>query len=101
MNDIPIEVGRIVKSRCGRDKGKFFVVYKIVDEEYVYLIDGELRKIANPKLKKRKHLDLTKDVHEGLRDKIEQNMRIFDAEVRSCLKNMGYMPHLQRVLKEG
>ena len=100
MKEIPMELGRIVRTRAGRDKGRYFVVVGVLDEDYVHIVDGELRKLANPKRKKCKHLDPTKDVHEGLRDKITQGTRIFDAEVRSCLKNMGYMPDVRRS-KEG
>jgi ribosomal protein L14E/L6E/L27E len=101
VSENPIEPGRIVRTRAGRDKGRFFLVVDVLDDEYVHIVDGELRKLARPKRKKRKHLEPTKDVHEGLRCKIEQGSRIFDAEVRSCLKNMGYMPKAQRGPKEG
>jgi len=87
-----LELGSIVQTRAGRDKGRYFVVVNIIDDD---------RKLANPKRKKRKHLDITGEVHEGLRTKIMQGTRIFDSEVRSCLKNMGYMPHVQRGSKEG
>jgi len=96
-----IEPGRIVRTRAGRDKGRYFVVVNVLDDEYVHIVDGELRKLAKPKRKKCKHLDPTKDVHEGLRDKMTQGTKIFDSEVRSCLKNMGYMPEAQRGPKEG
>lgn len=101
MKDNPMELGRIVRTRAGRDKGRYFVVVDVIDDEYVCLVDGELRKLAKPKRKKLKHLEPTKDIHEGLRDKIAQGTRIFDAEVRNCLKNMGYMPDVQRGPKEG
>ena len=53
---IQLSIGQIVKSRAGRDKGGVFLVYEIVDNEYVLLVDGKLRKIDNPKKKKQKHL---------------------------------------------
>ena len=48
-------LGQIVFSKCGRDQGKPFVIVSIEDE-YVYLVDGNLRKVDNPKLKKHKHI---------------------------------------------
>jgi large subunit ribosomal protein L14e len=101
VQETPLELGSIVQTRAGRDKGRYFVVVNIIDDDYVHIVDGALRKLANPKRKKRKHLDITGEVHEGLRVKIMQGTRIFDSEVRSCLKNMGYMPHVQRGSKEG
>ena len=44
-----ISIGQIVHSRAGRDKDKFFIVVSLVDEEYVLVADGDLRKINNPK----------------------------------------------------
>ena len=51
-------LGQIVFSKCGRDQGKPFIIVSIEDE-YVYLVDGDLRKVDNPKLKKKKHVQLT------------------------------------------
>ena len=52
-----IEKGMLAKSKAGHDKGHVYVIYE-VDETYVYLVDGELRKIENPKKKKRKHVQI-------------------------------------------
>lgn len=54
-------IGRIVYSKSGRDKGHRFTVLK-EDGEYVYLADGDLRRIDKPKKKKLKHVQPTKTV---------------------------------------
>lgn len=51
-----LSVGQIVESRSGRDKGQCFIVYDILDDQYVLLVDGKLRKLSKPKKKKLKHL---------------------------------------------
>lgn len=48
--------GQFCTSKQGRDKGKFYIVYEIVDEDYVLLVNGEDRKIKNPKRKNQRHL---------------------------------------------
>ena len=48
----PVEIGRVVKSKSGRDKDRFLVVYSYDGGNYVYLVDGALRKVASPKKKK-------------------------------------------------
>lgn len=58
MNRIPIEPGRIVISRAGRDEGRRFVVIE-ADDTYAMIADGDLRKVDRPKKKKRKHLTAT------------------------------------------
>ncbi len=55
MNDL---IGRLVVSKAGRDKGKPFVILKVVNEKFVLLADGELRKVDNPKIKNIKHLQI-------------------------------------------
>ena len=41
--------GKVVYSKAGRDKGKCFVIIEVIDEQYVYISDGRLRKIEKPK----------------------------------------------------
>lgn len=53
-------LGRVVLSKAGRDKGKAFVIIRVVNERYVIVSDGDLRKIENPKMKNVKHLQYTK-----------------------------------------
>lgn len=59
MNKIPLEPGRIVRSKAGRDCGRLFVVLSEVDCDFVMMADGDLRKIDRPKKKRRKHLSAT------------------------------------------
>ncbi len=51
-------VGRLVVSKAGRDKGKPFVIIKVINDRFVLLADGELRKVDNPKIKNIKHLQM-------------------------------------------
>lgn len=52
----PLYEGEIVRSRAGRDCGRAFVVWKVLDEQYALLVDGTLRTLERPKKKKRRHL---------------------------------------------
>ncbi|MBQ3230563.1 MAG: RNA-binding protein [Clostridia bacterium] len=54
MNDL---LGQLVVSLAGRDKGCICAIIGNADEEgFVYIADGRLRKVENPKKKKLKHL---------------------------------------------
>lgn len=55
-----IEVGTIVISKKGRDKGRAFAVFDEVSDNYVLIADGNYHKIQKPKLKNIKHLQMTK-----------------------------------------
>ena len=82
----PLKVGSVVYSRAGRDEGRFYVVFEIVDDSFVTIVDGDVRKLAKPKKKKIKHLKNTGEVFEGIADKILLGARIYDAEIFSALR---------------
>ena len=79
-----IEKGMLAKSKAGHDKEKVYVIYD-VDDTYVYLVDGIIRKIENPKRKKRKHMQVICKQHDisGLDDvSIKRILKLFDKEMR-------------------
>jgi ribosomal protein L14E/L6E/L27E len=45
-------LGQLAKSIAGRDKGRYMVIIDIIDENYVYVVDGDLRRVEIPKRKK-------------------------------------------------
>ncbi len=58
-----ISRGSLVYSRAGRDKGTLFLVIA-TDGEFVYLTDGDTRRVEKPKKKKLKHINKTNTVLE-------------------------------------
>lgn len=94
MNSFPMEVGRVVLSRAGRDQGHVFVIVDVIDENYVAIANGCQRKVDNPKKKKIKHLVAKPELLEEIREKIFAKKRIFDSEVRNRLDAIGYQEAL-------
>ena len=94
MNSFPMEVGRVVLSRAGRDQGHVFVIMDVIDENYVAIANGCQRKVDNPKKKKIKHLVAKEEIIEEIREKIFAKKRIFDSEVRNKLDAIGYQEAL-------
>ena len=79
-----IEKGMLAKSKAGHDKGKTYIIYE-ADETYVYLVDGMIRKIDNPKRKKHKHVQLICETYDvsGIDDVgIKRILKLFDKEMR-------------------
>ncbi len=58
-NNTSLEIGTVVKSIKGRDINRFFVVVKCLNNDFVMVADGDLRKLEKPKLKNAKHLNKT------------------------------------------
>ncbi|QSX06012.1 KOW domain-containing RNA-binding protein [Sedimentibacter sp. zth1] len=80
-----IQKGQVVKSKAGRDKGRVFVIYDIIDDQHVLLCDGDLRKLNCPKRKKIKHLMVYNSVIENFAKMLKSNEKINDAFVRKQL----------------
>lgn len=79
-------IGRVVYSKSGRDSERAFVIFDVIDKDYVYIVDGDLRKVEKPKKKKMKHLNITNDISEDIKQLIMSGNNISNAKVRKCLE---------------
>jgi ribosomal protein L14E/L6E/L27E len=86
---LEISVGQIVKSKAGRDKDRPFVVIGIVDQQYVLVADGDLRKVDKPKKKKVRHLAKYNIVSEDIKQKINNNDKVSNLLLRRELEKLG------------
>ena len=50
-----LKPGMLARSKAGRDKDCIYVI-RSVNDEYVYLADGDARPVCRPKRKNRKHI---------------------------------------------
>ncbi len=85
MNEYDICVGSVVMSKQGRDKGLYFMVSK-VDNGFVFLVDGGMRKLASPKRKNIKHVSHSGVLLNVIAEKLNSNKKVFDSEVKSALR---------------
>ena len=99
--------GQMVFSKAGRDKGKAFIVVKNADEKYLYIADGDLRRMDNPKKKKIKHLEITEHKSDFIADKMKHSHKITNADMRKCISilidemDKDKESHLVEAKKEG
>lgn len=82
-----ISVGSIVRSIAGRDKGDDFIVLAF-DDDFVYLANGELRKVDSPKKKKLKHVQVSGKVSEFIANKLNNVGKVTNSEVRKALAEL-------------
>ena len=85
MNRLPIELGSIVISKAGRDQGRAFVVVGEVDDDFVMVANGGLRKMDRQKKKRRKHLKPTGRVVKTVAERLAAGQAIEDHELRDWL----------------
>lgn len=78
------EIGMLARSKAGHDKGKVYVIIH-TDAAYVYLADGHVRTMRNPKKKKEKHVQIICKKHnlDSIDDVgIKRILKVFDEETR-------------------
>ena len=80
-----LSAGDIVYSKAGRDKDKDFIVLEVLDDEYVLIADGDLRKVQKPKKKKIKHLKKTNIKAELIRRKLAENKEVTNTDLKRLL----------------
>lgn len=85
---ISLEPGQLVVSTAGRDRGKFYLVLEETLDNKVYVVDGEIRKVANPKRKNKKHLRPCPDISSEFTEKLKAGLKITDLDVRKALKEI-------------
>jgi ribosomal protein L14E/L6E/L27E len=83
-----LSIGQVAISTAGRDKDHKFVVLCIIDDQYVYISDGDTRKLDKPKKKKVKHLKKLNHVFQGIKDKLESEEKLSNSEIRKLLKSI-------------
>jgi len=84
-----LEIGQFVKSKAGRDKDRVFIVIEHVNEDYVHIVDGDLRKLEKPKLKKVKHLIMLNYVSDDIVEKLGNEKKLTNALIRKEIEKAG------------
>lgn len=77
-----LHVGDVVYSRAGRDQGRYFLVIELVDEQYVLITDGKLRRLETPKRKKVKHLKALPPQDLRICEKVRNGEKLTNSEIR-------------------
>jgi len=55
--DSGVQPGQVVRSTAGRDRGRYYVVIRRLNERFVAVADGRARRSAWPKKKNVRHLE--------------------------------------------
>jgi large subunit ribosomal protein L14e len=81
----PHEVGRVVISLRGHDRGRRFLVVGLVDERYVLIADGDTRKLEHPKKKQICHLNAEPEIAEAALPSVLARSQTADSAIRKAL----------------
>ena len=79
-------LGGICQSTQGRDKDRYYIIKIIYPDGAVGVVDGNFKKLAEPKKKNLKHVRLLPEKAEAIAEKFADGRQVFDSEVYSALK---------------
>lgn len=92
QNSVPLaqlkykpQIGEFVSSLSGHDAGSTYMIVKI-EEPFVWLCDGDYKKIDKPKKKRIKHVKLSNVAADAIKEKIEKNKIVHNEEIYSAIK---------------
>lgn len=78
-------VGMFATSKSGHDKDTVYIIVK-EEEEYVYVSDGRLKTLENPKKKNKKHIQIIKkEADDILKEKLINGQHIYNEEIRKAI----------------
>ena len=78
--------GLLASSKAGHDKDKIYVIIR-EDKEYVWLADGIIKTVSNPKKKRKKHIQIIKCFQDDeVKTKLLENKDVSDLEIVMALK---------------
>lgn len=80
-------IGCFATSIAGHDYNNIYVIID-ADDEYVYLVDGKIRKVNNPKKKKLKHVQLIKRTDDTITGRINNNVALSNEDIKYAIKNI-------------
>ena len=80
-------IGCFATSIAGHDHNNIYVIID-ADDEYVYLVDGKIRKVNNPKKKKLKHFQLIIITDDTISGSINNNVALSNEDIKYAIKNI-------------
>lgn len=80
-------IGCFATSIAGHDHNNIYVIID-ADDEYVYLVDGKIRKVNNPKKKKLKHVQLIKRTDDTIACRVNNNVALSNEDIKYAIKNI-------------
>ena len=88
MPEREFHLGQVVLSLRGRDRGRHYLVLRILGERLVAVTDGDRHKVGTPKKKNVRHLAPLEITAEAIARKLAAGAQVTDAEIRGALRSL-------------
>lgn len=77
--------GKLAISKSGHDKNKVYVILK-EEDRWIYLTDGRIKPVENPKKKNGKHVQIIKHLPAEVTELLSQDEEYRNEEVKRAIK---------------
>ena len=77
--------GKLAISKSGHDKGNIYVILK-EDSVNVYVADGRLKLVENPKKKNKKHIQIIENLSEEMVKLLKHDREFRNEEIKRAIK---------------
>lgn len=91
MSVVNISMGQLVTSIAGRDEMQVYLVVGMTNNQVLLLANGRERKMANPKRKNIRHVNVLKSIAIGAAEKLQSGIKVTDEEIRQAIQDL-YKP---------
>lgn len=81
------QLGELVISTAGRDRGKYYFVVKVLSDRYLELADGDKNRLEHPKSKNIKHIKTTEKVASEISIRLAKGMRVRNEDLTKAIKD--------------
>ncbi|TDA68618.1 MAG: RNA-binding protein [Clostridia bacterium] len=84
-----LRAGQLVFSQAGRDQGQAYLIWRLIDNRFVEVVDGYRRRVERPKRKNVRHVRPTSQTALTVAQKLERGEPVSNAEVRKAIDQLG------------
>lgn len=81
-----METGMLARSLAGHDRSRLYIII-CAEAEYVWLVDGKIRTLANPKKKKKKHVQVVHRIPEPVREIQRSGQTLRDEHIMQAIQS--------------
>ena len=85
LNNRVVQIGQVVKVLRGKDAGSLAVVIDLIDEKFVRIADGNVRKFDQSKRKSLQHLELMPWISEEVVNSLRESGRVTNGKLRHAV----------------
>lgn len=82
-----LRYGQLVSATAGHDQGCFYLIWDLVGEHYIEVVDGGKHPVARPKRKNLKHVKVSMVVATEIEELILKGQTVKDFQIAAAIRS--------------